>query len=221
MRRSEFSIQEQEELESFLQEVSFGFLGINSSDGWPRVIPLNFAYHAGIFYIHGSRAGEKMKLLNKNKQVTFSAAHEYALIPSYFTDEEMACPATSFFKSVTVRGHAELVTELDEKARALSAFMHKLQPEGGYNPIDANDPKYVPRLKGVALIKIIPEDWTAKFKFGQNVKGSEREQIISGLQKRATAGDQATLEMMEKYCPYHLSTKASSPRNQPEDLNEL
>ncbi|WP_458121385.1 pyridoxamine 5'-phosphate oxidase family protein [Paenibacillus sp. Z6-24] len=206
MRRKEFTVEEEQELEQFLGEVSFGFLGLVSEDGWPRVIPLNFAYHEGVFYMHGSRAGEKMKLLKQDNRVTFSAAHEYALIPSYFTDEEMACPATAFFKSVTVRGHAEIVTELEEKAVALSAFMQKLQPEGGYDPITPDDPRYVPRLKGVALIKIIPDEWTAKFKFGQNVRGQEREQIISGLQQRDSTNDLATLEMMEKYCPYHPSS---------------
>ncbi|WP_017814173.1 MULTISPECIES: pyridoxamine 5'-phosphate oxidase family protein [Paenibacillus] len=219
MRRKEFTVEEQQELEQFLGEVSFGFLGLAGEDGWPRVIPLNFAYGNGVFYMHGSRAGEKMKLLREDNKVTFSAAREYALIPSYFTDEEMACPATAFFKSVTVRGHAEVVTDLEEKAMALGIFMQKLQPEGGYDPITTEDPRYIPRLKGVALIKIIPDEWTAKFKFGQNVRGQEREQIISGLQQRGSADDLSTLEMMEKYCPYHQS--AGGTGNDSEDDQDL
>lgn len=207
MRRKDFSIEEQQEIEEFLQEVSFGFLGIPSEDGWPRVVPLNFAYGNGVFYVHGSRVGEKMKLLQHDNRVSFSAAHEYALIPSYFTDADMACPASSFFKSVTVRGHAEIVTDLDEKAEALGIFMRKLQPEGGYDPITTDDPRYVPRLKGVALIKIVPQEWSAKFKFGQNVRDKERQQLITGLQQRGTPGDLTTLEMMEKYCPAHRSAQ--------------
>lgn len=203
MRRKEFTVEELEEIEQFLSEVSFGFLGMNSEDGFPRVVPLNFAYGNGVFYIHGSRAGEKMERMKEDNRVTFSAAKEYALIPSYFTDEHMACPATSFFKSITVRGHAEHVVDLEEKASAFSIFMSKLQPEGGYDTIDASDSRYASRLKGVALIKIVPEEWTAKFKFGQNVKDQERQQIINGLHQRGLDDDLITIEMMRKYGPHH------------------
>lgn len=205
MRRKEFTIEEEEELALFLEEMSFGFLGMSHEDGFPRVTPLNFAYGNGVFYIHGSRAGEKMKLLKNDTRVTFSVAKEYALIPSYFTDAEMACPASAFFKSVTVRGHAELITDLEEKADAFSIFMHKLQPEGGYDTIDAKDPRYIPRLNGVTLIKIVPQEWTAKFKFGQNAKEEERQHIMDGLQKRGLDDDLTTIEMMKKYCPHHQS----------------
>jgi predicted FMN-binding regulatory protein PaiB len=102
-----------------------------------------------------------------------------------------------------VRGHAEHVVDLEEKASAFSIFMSKLQPEGGYDTIDASDSRYASRLKGVALIKIVPEDWTAKFKFGQNVKDQERQQIIDGLQQRGLDDDLTTIEMMRKYCPHH------------------
>jgi len=83
--------------------------------------------------------------------------------------------------------------------------MHKLQPEGGYDTIDANDPRYIPQLKGVALIKIVPQEWTAKFKFGQNVKGDQRQHIMDGLQERGLDDDLTTIEMMKKYCPHHQS----------------
>lgn len=203
MRRKEFSIAEEQEMAEFLEEVTFGFLGLASEDGWPRVVPLNFAYGNGVFYVHGSRAGEKMKLLKKNTRVTFSAAREYALLPSYFTDDHMACPATAYFKSVTVRGHAEMIEDLDEKAEGFSLFMRKLQPEGGYDPITTEDPRYVSQLKAVALIKIVPEEWSAKFKFGQNVREPERQRIMEGLEQRALPDDLETQRLMEKYCPYH------------------
>ncbi len=207
MRRKEFSIAEEQELEQFLGEITFGFLGLASEDGWPRVVPLNFAYGNGVFYVHGSRAGEKMKLLKKDNRVTFSAAREYALLPSYFTDDEMACPASAYFKSVTVRGHAELVEDLEEKASGFSLFMQKLQPEGGYNPITTEDPRYVSQLKAVALIKIIPDEWSAKFKFGQNAREPEHQKVMQGLEQRGLPDDLETLRMMEKYCPYHRETE--------------
>lgn len=203
MRRKEFEVEQQQEIEDFLQEMSFGFLGTVSEDGWPRVTPLNFVYHAGALYFHGSKSGEKMKQLANNPRVTFAVAKEYALIPSYFTDATYACPATAFFKSVLIKGIAHLVDNLEEKAQAFTAFMQKLQPEGGYAPFDLKDPNYAGQLKAVALVRIEIDDITAKFKFGQNLNEAKREQLTTGLIERQAPLDKETLELMEKYCPYH------------------
>lgn len=175
----------------------------NVEQGQPRVTPLNFVYREGNFYFHGSHAGGKMESIRRQHQVCFTVADEYALIPSYFSDPELACPATAYFKSVTAYGQAEMVEDLTEKAAVLSLFMQKLQPQGGYAPIEADDPRYRPRLKGVAVVRIVPEELTAKFKFGQNLKEDERAGITRGLAERDGARDAETLEMMRKYCPHH------------------
>ncbi|WP_310551604.1 pyridoxamine 5'-phosphate oxidase family protein [Paenibacillus glufosinatiresistens] len=205
MRRQEFQIDQPEELESFLAGMTFGFLGTVDGEGRPRVTPLNFVYADGAFYFHGSHAGSKMKDIRSRDAVTFSVADEVALIPSYFTDPSLACPATAYFKSVTARGRAETVTDLAEKARALSLFMAKLQPQGGYDPITTEDPRYRPQLKAVSVVRIDVEELTAKFKFGQNLQEDEREAVIGGLVKREGARDEETIALMKKYCPYHSS----------------
>lgn len=203
MRRKEFLVDQEEEWISFLNDTSFGFLGTTDEQGKPRVTPLNFVFMDGCFYFHGSHAGGKMEMIRKQQKVCFTVADEYALIPSYFSDPELACPATSYFKSVTAYGIAEPVDDIHEKANVLSLFMNKLQPEGGYAPIDAKDPKYRSRLKGVAVVRITPDEITAKFKFGQNLKEEERSGIISGLANRNHPRDEETIEMMKKYCPFH------------------
>lgn len=203
MRRKEFMVTEEQEIEEFLHTQSFGYLGTVDEDGWSRVTPLNFVYHQGVFYFHGSLAGEKMKHLKADNRVSFTVAEEYALIPSYFTDPVMACPATAFFKSVMAKGRAEKVTDLAEKAQALSLFMEKLQPEGGYTRIDASDPKYAGELKAVSVVKIITEHITAKFKFGQNMKEGMRTSIVQGLTERNQNHDAETIRMMTQYCPFH------------------
>ncbi|MHA6534649.1 pyridoxamine 5'-phosphate oxidase family protein [Paenibacillus sp. BAC0078] len=203
MRRKEFQVEQEEELTEFLNGMSFGFLGTSDGEGQPRVTPVNFVYSEGNIYFHGSHAGGKMKSILQNPQVCFTVADEYALIPSYFSDPELACPATAFFKSVTAYGQAEPVEDLAEKAAVLTLFMQKLQPEGGYAPIDAEDPKYRPRLKGVAVVRIVPRELTAKFKFGQNLKEEARASVTGGLTDRNGPRDAETIAMMEKYCPYH------------------
>ncbi|PWK16042.1 hypothetical protein C7459_102289 [Tumebacillus permanentifrigoris] len=203
MRRKEFTIGEQQEIEQFLHEVSYGHLGMIGEDGWPHIVALNFVYVEGHFYVHGSKIGEKMRLLGSDPRVTFSVAKEYAIIPSYFSDPKLACPATAFFKSVLARGRAILVEDLHEKARAFSAFMSKLQPEGGYDEIDPADDEYRKNLLGVALIRLDVEDLSAKFKFGQNLTEPRREKLIHNLQDRNQNLDAETIELMKKYCPAH------------------
>ncbi len=203
MRRKEFRMEDEAEVTAFLQEMSFGYLGMTGSDGWPYVIPLNFAYAEGKIYLHGSRIGEKISCLSQDDKVTFSVAKEYAILPSYFTDPVFACPATSYFKSVFIKGHAKLLQDTHDKAKALSVFMAKLQPEGGYAPIDADDPKYVPRINGVSVIEITIADLQAKFKFGQNLKEADRQTIISRLHERDAEYDEETIRLMKQFCPHH------------------
>jgi nitroimidazol reductase NimA-like FMN-containing flavoprotein (pyridoxamine 5'-phosphate oxidase superfamily) len=203
MRRSEFSVEDMQEIEHFLNEMTFGFLGTNGADGYPHITPINFVYANGHFYMHGSNIGQKMTDIGADSSVTFAVAKEYALIPSYWTDPVMACPATAFFKSVVARGEAVIVEDLEEKAEALAAFMEKLQPEGGYDPIRTDNPKYKAALAGVAVIKIVVKEMTAKFKFGQQWPESKAGKVMKGLEERGAELDEETIELMKKHCPRH------------------
>ncbi|SEK73113.1 hypothetical protein SAMN04488688_102111 [Paenibacillus sp. cl141a] len=201
MRRDEFAMEDPQEIEDFLRGMSFGFLGTADEEGIPRVTPLNFAYVNGAFYFHGSRMGEKMDHLRRTPAVCFTIADEYALIPSYFSDPEMACPATAYFKSVTAIGEAVIVDDLEEKALAMEELMQKLQPEGGYRAIDANDRAYTSRLKGVAVIRLTPQRMSAKFKFGQNLKPDRLQAVVEGLACRGKNRDEETAGLICKYHP--------------------
>lgn len=203
MRRKEFTVVDTKEINQFLEEMSFGFLGTWGEDGWPHITPLNYVYFQGNLYFHGSKIGQKMIDLKQNNRVTFSVAKEYAVIPSYFSGSPMACPATTYFKSVNIKGYAFLVEDLKEKAEVFTALMHKLQPDGGYLPIRAEDEAYAKSLNAVALVKIMVEDITAKFKFGQNMDEQRFEKTVTGLQERQKGLDLETIEWMKKLCPHH------------------
>jgi len=203
MRRKEFEILDKPELHTFLDEMTFGFLGTVDADGYPSVTPVNYIFANDCIYFHGSRIGDKMKQLGQNARVSFAIAREYAVIPSYFTDPVFACPATSYFKSVRFDGHAVVVTDLEEKAMVLETLMQKLQPEGGYKTIDAEDQDYISRIKGVAVVRIDAERVSGKFKFGQNLKDAPRTAIEQGLAERGRPDDEETIELMRKYCPAH------------------
>lgn len=202
MRRYEHSETDTQEIDEFLAKMSFGFLATASESEYPNIVPLNFVWHQGAIYFHSSRLGQKIKELKRNNRVTFSVADEVALIPSYFTSEKLACPATAFFKSVMIFGKAEFVDDLDEKVSALSAFMAKLQPEGGYQPFDISDDEYRREIKAVLVARIQPDAVTAKFKFGQNRNEEEWTKLRAGLLKRNKPKDSEAVAAMEKRCPF-------------------
>jgi predicted FMN-binding regulatory protein PaiB len=100
-------------------------------------------------------------------------------------------------------GQAEPLQDLDIKGKVLQRFMEKLQPQGGYIPIDAADPRYKGQLKAVAVVRIVPERMSAKFKFGQNLTAERFDHISGELEQRNEGRDAETAEMMRKYCPFH------------------
>lgn len=99
--------------------------------------PLLRAMHGivmdGFLAFHGSPAGEKTQL--EGQQVVISAEDIVAEIPSHFVDPVRACPATTYYRSVHLKGAIEPVGDMQEKARILAALMDQFQPEGGHAPI--------------------------------------------------------------------------------------
>lgn len=201
MRRKEFEVDNREEIEAFLREKHDGVLTFRGEDGWPKAVPLNYVFHEGAVYFHGSKIGEKMKGLAEDPRAGFVVYEAHAFIPSYFSDPVRACPATVFFRSVRIRGIVHQVEDLGEKARALGALMAAMQPEGGHAPIDAADPRYVPELRGVGVLRLDPESITGKFKFGQNLSDKRREAVLAGLDGRNRPGDRETMEWIRDMAP--------------------
>ncbi len=194
MRRKEFEVSDKEHCERFLEELHDGVLTFNGGDNWPKAVPLNYVYHDGAVYFHGSKHGEKMAGLAADPRAEFVAYQAHAFIPSYFSDPYLACPATVFFRSVRIRGTVAQVEEAEEKASALAALMKRMQPEGGHSPIDAADPRYTASLRGVAVLRLDAVEMTGKFKFGQNMPEARREKIIDGLCERGHPEDVNTIK---------------------------
>jgi nitroimidazol reductase NimA-like FMN-containing flavoprotein (pyridoxamine 5'-phosphate oxidase superfamily) len=199
MRRTDYEMAEREEMERLLATVDYGVLGILTPDGWPSAVPLNFVFADGRIYFHGAGEGEKMAAIEHDARATFTVAEGYAIVPSYFRDPRLACPATQYYKCVMVRGRARVVSDVDEKARALQAMMDKLQPEGGFEPIEAGNPIYRKSLKTTAVVALEIERMTGKFKFGQNLPKGKRNEVAEQLEARGCPIDHATVDAMRRY----------------------
>ena len=198
MRRREFQSDNPEEFDWITQSGSVGHLGIMDSGGFPRIVPLNFVALNQCVYFHGALDGEKFEIFQSSPKVTFNIAIPYSVIPSYWVAKDYACPATTYFKSVHIRGYGKIVETLEEKAIALQAFMEKYQPEGGYKPISLSEPLYEKPLQKVAVFRIDPIQIDIKEKFGQNLSSKARLDLIAKLESRNQGSDQQTADEIRK-----------------------
>ena len=96
---------------------------------------------------------------------------------------------------MSINGVAEVVENREEKAMMFEAMMQKLQPEGGYKPL--NDEAYDKALKATAVVKIVPSTVSCKFKFGQHLDKERFDMILNHLKERNSDIDNETIEIMK------------------------
>jgi len=189
-----FEIKDKEIIYDVLDKAEYGTLAL-SVDDVPYAVPMNFVRIENDIYFHGALKNKKMKMLSQDPKVSFSVVENYALIDSDFsTTEGLACPATQFFKSVSMEGVATAIESRDEKAKVFTALMQKLQPKGGYKPF--SDSEYDSAIKATAVVKMEVGHLSCKFKFGQHLSEERFEMIVLHLEERGTKIDMRTVEIM-------------------------
>ncbi len=191
-----FEITDKTEIYSVLDAVEYGTLAL-CADNTPYAVPVNFVRIDNAIYFHGALSNRKMKIIEANPAVSFSIVESYALIDSDFSSTEgLACPATQFFKSVSIEGTASVITDRESKAKVFTALMQKLQPKGSYKSFD--DAAYDTALKATAVVKIAIASMRCKYKFGQHLSDERFEMIVKHLLKRGTAIDKKTVKLMKE-----------------------
>lgn len=198
MRRLEFAMSKEEAVRFAAEARELHLAGV-AEDGSPVLRTLNGVVDDGWLCFHASPKGEKTSLLGR--RVVVSLEEHVASIPSYFTDPERACPATTLYRSVQVHGVLEKIEERDRKARVLQALMEKLQPEGGYVPLAADHPLYRAEVKGLLVAGVRLDDVTGKAKLAQNRSSRERALILEKLWQRGDPGDVRAIELIRSAAP--------------------
>lgn len=196
MRKSEFKITNNEIIEEILDSSEYATLAL-SCDNKPYSIPVNFVYDNNVVYFHGAKKGKKKEFIQSNSYAAFSVALPYSLIQSYFSsNDEMACPATQFFRSVCASGQVFIVENYDEKVKALSLLMKKLQPEGKYKSL--NQEVYTKMINATEVFRFDIEDMTGKLKVGQNLPQDRFNMVLEYLEKRGYNIDEETIASMKE-----------------------
>ena len=185
-------IKSKEKVVEFLSSQQTGRIASIDENGFPQIIPMNFVFINDVIYMHSHVRGEKLDNIRRNQKVGFEVDKNLEFLPSYFTDPTYAEFADTLYISVVIKGNANIVSDKDEKTIALNGLMEKYQPEGGYEPIKPD----MDILKGVEVIKIIPESLRGKYKIGQNMDMKSRIDLAKQILKRNSPTAKETLDIM-------------------------
>jgi len=185
-------IKSKEKIIKFLNEQETGRICSIDKEGYPQIIPMNFAYTNDVIYMHSHTKGEKIENIKRNNKIGFEFDKSLEFLPSYFTDPNDASQADTLYISVVVKGTSILVSDINEKTLALNALMKKYQPEGGYENIRP-DMKVIDE---VAIIKVIPLTMRGKYKIGQHLDKRTRLELAQKILERNTSTATSTLEIM-------------------------
>lgn len=167
--------------------------------GQPVLRSLHAVVIDGWLYFHAAPVGEKSEAVGR--EAVIAADEAIATIPSHVFDPERACPATTYYLSAQAHGTLHAVDEPALKARVLQVLMEKHQPEGGYAPITADDPRYRGAVKGIAIVGMPLTQVDGKAKLGQNRGPDDLGKVLRFLWARGEPGDPRAVDLVRAANP--------------------
>ena len=186
-------IKSKEKMIEFLHSERIGRISTIDENGFAFIAPMNFVYYNDAIYIHGFPRGEKYSNIERNPKCGFEVDKELAFLPSYFFEPPTDASQTdTLYVSVVIKGIAESVTNVDEKANALNALMEKNQTEGKYEKLTP----IMATVRGVRLLKIIPNIMTGKYKLGKYWNEKEKLRIATRLVIKSVEMPKQTLKLL-------------------------
>jgi PPOX class probable F420-dependent enzyme len=131
----------EEELWQFLEDSHTGILTTLRADGWPLAVPVWFTTHEHRVYVQTPARTRKVAHVRRDPRVCFTAE---------------AGLAWAELRAVVLTGTAEIVTDGDEKNRAMARVSEKY---GGFRLSARRTPKVTTRFYDTeaAVIRIDPD----------------------------------------------------------------
>ena len=195
MRRKQCEITNRAEVEAILARCRVGRLATSGADGYPYITPVNYVYHDGSIYFHCARAGEKLDNLKRDSRVCFEVDIPLAYLDlDYYGDNPESCGVTQFYHCVIIRGRAEIVRNIEDKAAALKALVVSHELEG------RKFQEITSETKAVALCEVVAvriERISGKRELAQKKSDEEKRSLSSFLEKRDWPGDAEAAELIK------------------------
>lgn len=185
-------IKSPQKIAEFLNSEHVGRIASLDKDGFPQIIPMNFAFVNNAIYMHSHTRGEKLDNIKNNQKVGFEVDKELEFLPSYFTSPTDASQADTFYISVVIKGDGIIVNDKEEKTMALNALMEKYQPEGQYEKLEPD----MDVVDEVAIIKVIPRTIKGKYKIGQHMDKESRINLARKILQKNSPTARKTIQVM-------------------------
>jgi len=156
-------VYDREQIYSILDEGYICHLGF-VADGQPYVIPTGYARVENSLYVHGSAASRMIRTASEGLDVcvTVTLVDGFVLARSAFHH-------SMNYRSVVVLGKARLVTERDEKWKALHGFTNHIVP-GRWEEVRQPSEQ---ELKGTSVLALPIEEASAKVRTGGPIDDEE------------------------------------------------
>ena len=154
MRRADREVKDFDQILEIMRGGDICELAMNDADGYPYVLPMNFALamrdEKPVLYFHGAREGKKLDLLARDARCAFSMSRGHVLELA-----KVACATTWKYESVLGRGKIAVVDDPAEGIEALTAIMRHYDPEH----VHAFDERH---LRAVVILRLDIEQLTGK-----------------------------------------------------------
>ena len=193
MRRKQCEITDQEEIVKVLTRCTIGRMATIGADGYPYITPVNFVWHKEAVYFHSSTAGEKLENIRRDQRVCFEVDIPLSYLDLGSTPEANPCRLHQLYHCVIIRGKASVVEDKEEKAVLLNALVRSHEPDAVFSPVTAE----TPALAACAVVKISPENISAKSDLLQGKDAGVVAGMSEYLQHRGHAMDEETVAAMK------------------------
>jgi nitroimidazol reductase NimA-like FMN-containing flavoprotein (pyridoxamine 5'-phosphate oxidase superfamily) len=120
IRRRDRAVTEAEARE-ILARADHGVLATAGEDGWPYAVPLNHVLVGDVLYVHCALEGHKLENIAHHERVSYCAVASATVVGSIYS---------TVYESAIVFGRAALVTDGDEKRRALKLLTERFCGQG-------------------------------------------------------------------------------------------
>lgn len=121
MRRRDREVTDIKTIKYILDNSKVLHLGLIDGD-MPYVLPMNYGYTFEddklVFYVHGSLEGKKIDVINANSKCCVEMECDHSMF-----EGKVACQYGYTYYSLMGFGNATIVTDVDEKIKALSILM--------------------------------------------------------------------------------------------------
>ena len=124
------------------------------TDDQPYVVPVFFAYHQGVAFIHSSSQGRKIHNIRLNPRVCLEVDRLHSVIPG-----NTACDFSAHNDSALAFGHASILEDKAEVVQALNLLVQKYARGRPVPPMATEDLDSWPHL---TVVKIVVDGLSGK-----------------------------------------------------------